>query len=85
MYYILNTYFKYRYYTGPPAKADNNNTLAASPYCPLVKSMLNFLTKRSSAPAKLFLTAKRRAKSGFCSTVLMYGTIESSSTVTDKT
>lgn len=60
-------------------------TLAASPYCPLVNSMLNFLTNRSSAPARLFLTARRRANSGFCSTVLMYGTIESSSTVTDST
>lgn len=60
-------------------------TLAASPYCPLVKSILNFLTNRSSAPARLFLTARRRANSGFCSTVLMYGTIESSSTVTDST
>lgn len=60
-------------------------TLAASVYCMAPNKVLNFLTNNSSAPARLFLTAKRRARSGFCSTLVIYGMILSSSTLTDST
>ena len=60
-------------------------TFAASAYCMPLNKVLNFLTKSSSAPAKLFLTARRRARSGFCSTLVMYGMMLSSSTLTDNT
>lgn len=60
-------------------------TIAASEYCILLNKVLNFLTNSSSAPARLFLTARRRAKSGFWSTLVMYGIMLSSSTLTDNT
>lgn len=60
-------------------------TFAASAYCILLNKVLNFLTNSSSAPARLFLTARRRAKSGFWSTLVMYGIMLSSSTLTDNT
>lgn len=60
-------------------------TFAASEYWPFWKRRLNFRTNKSSAPAKLFLTAMRRARSGFCKTLLIYGMMLSSSTLTDKT
>lgn len=46
-------------------------TLAASEYCIWPKSILNFLTKSSSAPPRLFLTAMRSARSGFCRVLVM--------------
>lgn len=61
------------------------STFAASAYCPFWKSKLNFLTNKSSAPARLLRTAILSARSGFCKTVLMYGIILSSSTLTDNT
>ena len=60
-------------------------TFAASAYCILLNKVLNFLTNSSSAPARLFLTARRRAKSGFWRTLVMYGIMLSSSTLTDNT
>ena len=58
---------------------------AASLYWPFWNSMLNFFTNNSSAPGRLDLDAIFRARSGFCRVLLTYGTILSSSTLTDKT
>ena len=60
-------------------------TFAASAYCPFWKSVLNFLTNRSSAPGRLQRDEIFRARSGFCSVLVIYCTIVSSSTLTDNT
>ena len=60
-------------------------TLAASERFPCPKSRLNLLTKSSSAPPKLALMDILRASSGLFNTLLTYGTIVFSSTLTVST